>query len=95
MRRRSGLARSALVTGSVRFCFYAGGARSTKEELVASISGHVPFGHSVSAACAVRAMTARVQQLRCLNHPIRSSLPTGLRLPVANSPRGSLTVFER
>lgn len=68
---------------------------STTEEIVASIPGHVPFGHSVSAACAARAMTAREQQFRCLDHTIHSWLPTGLRLPVINVSRDSLTIFER
>lgn len=38
-------------------------------------------------------MTARVQQFRCLNQTIHSWLPTGLRLPVANVPRGRVDQF--
>jgi len=93
--RPTGLPRSASITGSVRFCLDAGGATSTTEEGVTSVPGHVPFGHSVTAACAVSGMTAREWQFRCLNQAIHSELPTGLRLPVVSAPRRSLTIFER
>ena len=86
--RPTGLPRSASITGSVRFCLDAGGATSTPEEDVTSGLGHVPFGHSVTAAYAACAMTAREQQFRCLNRAIHSKLPTGLRLPVTSAPHG-------
>ena len=89
--RPTGLPRSASLTGSGRFCLDAGGRTSTEEEGVTSVPDHVPFGHSVRAACAVSAMTAREWQFRCLNRAIHSELPTGSRLPVVNLPRGWLT----
>jgi len=70
--RPTGLPRSASITGSLRFCLDAGDQTSTEEEGVTSVPDHVPFGHSVTAACAVSPMTARVWQFRCLNHMTRS-----------------------
>ena len=90
-RERTGLPRSALTTGSDRFCLDAGGTTFAAEEDVASAPGHVPFGDSETAACAVSGLTARVWQFSFLNHTIRSWLLTGVRLPVASVPRGRLT----
>jgi hypothetical protein len=46
-------------------------------------SDHVPFGHSDSAPCAARFLTARERRFRYLDRTIRSWLPTALRLAVA------------
>ncbi len=35
-------------------------------------AGHLPFGYSVAASCAVYTMTACERRFRCLDHTIRS-----------------------
>jgi hypothetical protein len=50
--RTTGLPRSADVPGWVGSRLYAGGSTSAPEEFGASGPVHVPFGPSVSAACA-------------------------------------------
>src|SRR5262249_29420405 len=55
--RTTGLPRSADVAGWGRSRLYAGGSTSAPDEFGASGPGHVPFGSSVTAACACSCVT--------------------------------------
>src|SRR5262249_13690911 len=72
-RERLGLPRSMSITRSVRSRLDAGGLIVHDAGRTSLRTGHVPFGHSVSASYAVWAMTARVQRFSYLDRAISPS----------------------
>ena len=72
LRRRPGLPRFAAITESVRSRLDAGDPVVHDAGHLSLHTGHVPFGHSVTASYAVYWMTARVWRFRFLDHTIHS-----------------------
>ena len=91
-RERTGLPRSASNTRALRSRLYAGGRYVHVAGRMDLLTGHVPFGHSVTAACAVCAMTAFCRRFRCLDQTLRSWLLTAVcGWQSSTPPRGGLT----